>query len=130
MTAGFIGKFYLIEATVDGDYAWLGIVIVVGSMISLAYYLRVVVAIWMQERAEVPVGTGTGLPALAGGAADAATAAGPAPVEAAPAAVGARDWEVRLVAAAFGAAILGFGIVPSPLFELAVDAGAALGNLV
>ena len=34
-TAGFIGKFYLIDAAVAGDYAWLGIVIVVGSMISL-----------------------------------------------------------------------------------------------
>ena len=39
-TAGFIGKFYLIEAAVDGGYTWLGVVIVVGSMISLAYYLR------------------------------------------------------------------------------------------
>jgi hypothetical protein len=27
-TAGFIGKFYVIDATVDGDYTWLGIVIV------------------------------------------------------------------------------------------------------
>ncbi len=46
-TAGFIGKFYLIDAAVAGDYAWLGIVIVVGSMISLAYYLRVVAIMWM-----------------------------------------------------------------------------------
>ena len=29
-TSGFIGKFYLIDASVAGDYAWLGIVIVVG----------------------------------------------------------------------------------------------------
>ena len=29
-TAGFIGKFYLIDAAVSGDYTWLGIVIVVG----------------------------------------------------------------------------------------------------
>src|SRR5215212_4682590 len=41
-TAGFIGKFYLIQASVDGDYTWMGIAIVVGSMISLVYYLRVV----------------------------------------------------------------------------------------
>jgi NADH-quinone oxidoreductase subunit N len=130
MTAGFIGKFYVIEATVAGDYAWLGIMIVVGSMISLAYYLRVVVAMWIQERSDVPVGTGTRLPALAGGAAEAGAVAPPAPGEAAPAAVRARDWEVHLVAAVFGAAILFFGIVPSPLFDLAVDAGAALRNLV
>ena len=46
-TAGFIGKFYLIDAAVDGDYAWLGVVIVVGSMISLGYYLRVIAVMWM-----------------------------------------------------------------------------------
>src|SRR5215208_766048 len=46
-TAGFIGKFYLIDAAVSGDYTWLGIVIVVGSVMSLAYYLRVVAVMWM-----------------------------------------------------------------------------------
>src|SRR3954471_8429018 len=47
-TAGVIGKFYLIDPAVAGDYAWLGIVIVIGSMVSLAYYLRVIAAMWMQ----------------------------------------------------------------------------------
>src|SRR5256885_6449273 len=46
-TAGFIGKFYLIQASVDGDYTWMGIAIVVGSMISLVYYLRVVAVMWL-----------------------------------------------------------------------------------
>ena len=46
-TAGFIGKFFLIDAAVDGDYTWLGIAIVVGSILSLGYYLRVVAAVWM-----------------------------------------------------------------------------------
>ena len=46
-TAGFIGKFYLIDATVQGDYAWLGVAIVVGSIISLAYYLRVIAVMWL-----------------------------------------------------------------------------------
>ena len=46
-TGGFIGKFFLIDASVDGDYTWLGIAIVVGSILSLAYYLRVVAAMWM-----------------------------------------------------------------------------------
>ncbi len=46
-TAGFIGKFYLIDAAVEGDYTWLAVFIVVGSMISLAYYLKVIAAIWM-----------------------------------------------------------------------------------
>ena len=46
-TAGFIGKFYLIDAAVAGDYTWLGVMIVVGSMISLVYYLRVIAVMWM-----------------------------------------------------------------------------------
>jgi NADH-quinone oxidoreductase subunit N len=46
-TGGFIGKFYLIDASVAGGYTWLGVVIVVGSMISLGYYLPVVARMWM-----------------------------------------------------------------------------------
>ena len=45
-TAGFIGKLYLIEALVEGDYTWLAVFIAVGTMISLVYYLRVVAAMW------------------------------------------------------------------------------------
>ena len=51
-TAGFFGKLYLIDAAVDNDYAWLGVVIVIGSAISLAYYLRVVAAVWMRSPSE------------------------------------------------------------------------------
>ena len=115
-TAGFIGKFYLIDAAVAGDYAWLGIAIVVGSMISLVYYLRVIATMWMQE-APAP-GTAvstTGRPALAGGSAEATT----------PRA----DPGAWIVALLFGTATLVLGIVPSPLFHLAKDAGAALVGL-
>ncbi len=115
-TAGFIGKFYLIDAAIDGDYAWLGVVIVIGSMISLAYYLRVVAAMWM---AEAPVaGTAlqtSGRPALAGGSAEADTPR-----------IEVETWFVALV---FGAATLFFGILPSPLFNLAVQAGRSLTHL-
>src|SRR5262249_48838347 len=48
-TAGFTGKFYLIDASVSGGYTWLGVVIVIGSMISLGYYLPVIAAMWMRE---------------------------------------------------------------------------------
>jgi NADH-quinone oxidoreductase subunit N len=115
-TAGFIGKFYLIDATIDGDYAWLGVVIVIGSMISLAYYLKVIAAMWM---AEAPVaGTAlqtSGRPALAGGSAEADTPR-----------IEVETWFVALF---FGAATLFFGILPSPLFNLAVQAGRSLTHL-
>src|SRR5436305_7837280 len=47
-TVGFIAKFQLINALVNGAYTWLAIVLVVGSMISLGYYLRVVATMWMR----------------------------------------------------------------------------------
>src|SRR3954449_7710864 len=81
-TAGFIGKVFLIDAAVDGDYTWLGIVIVVGSMISLGYYLRVIAAMWMREAPDAvqpaAVAAGGPRPAIAGGAPE---ADGRAPVE-------------------------------------------------
>src|SRR6202012_442843 len=53
-TVGFIGKFQLIHALVDGGYTWLAIVLVVGSMISLGYYLRVIAAVWMRDEVPAP----------------------------------------------------------------------------
>src|SRR5205814_8643678 len=64
-TAGFVGKFYLIDATVDGDYTWLGVMIVIGSMISLGYYLRVVATMWMPPRGAAETEPGV-RPAIAG----------------------------------------------------------------
>ena len=110
-TAGFIGKFTLIEAAADGGYTWLGIVIVVGSMISLAYYLRVIAAIWMRPSAVTEVVAADGSPRLAG--------ADPAAERS--------HWEVTLVAVVAGAATIVLGIVPSPLLNLAADAGRSLG---
>ena len=116
-TAGFIGKFYLIDAAVEGAYVWLGVFIVVGSMISLAYYLRIVAAMWMRPArdAAVPAVGAGGRPVLAGGSPEADTA------RAHP--------EVVATAVLFGALSLVLGIVPSPLFDLVRDAGAALGIL-
>ena len=64
-TAGFIGKLFLIEAAVDGGYTWLGVAIVVGTMVSLVYYLRVIAAIWMRP---APDSSAAQMPAMAGGA--------------------------------------------------------------
>jgi NADH-quinone oxidoreductase subunit N len=77
-TVGFVGKFQLIHALVGGQYTWLAIILVVGSMISLGYYLRVVAAMWTR-------GAGTAAPARAGGL---GVGAGPAPGGLAPIAGG------------------------------------------
>lgn len=46
-TGGFIGKVSLIGADVSGGYTWLAVVIVLGSLVSLGYYLKVIAAMWM-----------------------------------------------------------------------------------
>jgi NADH-quinone oxidoreductase subunit N len=126
-TAGFIGKVYLIDATVDGDYTWLGVFIVVGSMISLAYYLRVIAAMWMRpaigtELTPAAAGVG-GRPALAGGAATDPLE----PTVAAYEGIRRAEPEVVFIAVLFGAATLVGGIIPTPLFNLVDHAGSALG---
>jgi NADH-quinone oxidoreductase subunit N len=117
-TAGFTGKFYLIDAAVSGGYTWLGVAIVVGSMISLGYYLPVVAAIWMHEapgKAPSPSVKGA-LPVMAGGSPEIDVLERAQP-------------EVIFVAILAGAATIFFGIIPQPLFDLVSHAGGALGGL-
>jgi NADH-quinone oxidoreductase subunit N len=130
-TAGLIGKIYLIEASVDGGYTWLGVMIVIGSMLSLAYYLPVVAAMWMRE---APSARRTGgLPALAGGSPELEPedlGGGPQSRSGqaeGPTAAGGPAWELTFVACLAGAATLFFGIVPQPLFNLVHGAGSSLG---
>jgi NADH-quinone oxidoreductase subunit N len=50
-TAGFMGKFWLFSAAIDANYIWLAVIGVVNSAISLYYYLRVVVFMFMKSEA-------------------------------------------------------------------------------
>jgi NADH-quinone oxidoreductase subunit N len=116
VTAGFIGKFYLIRAAVAGDYTWLAIMIVVGSMISLAYYLRVIAVMWMTPiDIELPTLPPRRVKAVSGWSPLADARAQP---------------EVLFVAVLAAAATIFFGIVPQPLFEVARDVGSALAGLL
>jgi NADH-quinone oxidoreductase subunit N len=154
-TVGFIGKFELINALVSGAYTWLAIVLVIGSMISLGYYLRVVATIWMRSPVPAPLPS----PAGAGGAGGYAPIAGgslepegggggpagdpdsPAPVPGgmpggpdppAPVSEPAERFghpEVVLVAVAFAAATIFFGIFPSSLFNLAAHAANGFAGI-
>ena len=45
--SGFIGKFLLFGAAVEGDMTWLAVVGALGSIVSLGYYLRVVGVMWL-----------------------------------------------------------------------------------
>jgi NADH-quinone oxidoreductase subunit N len=111
-TAGFIGKLYLIEALVEGDYTWLAVFIAVGTMISLAYYLRVVAAMWMRSDLE----TASATPAIAGASPEAD------PVDA----VAGRRLYLVAPALLAAAGTIFFGVIPQPLVEFAQHAGASL----
>ena len=114
-TAGLWGKFYLIQATVLGEYTWLGVMIVVGSMISLVYYLRVVAVMWLGPvEIRLPARPRTMRP-VSGWSPEADARAQP---------------EVTVVAVLAAAAAVALGIIPSPLFDAARDVGASLTQLL
>ena len=46
-TAGFMGKLWVFGAAVDAGYIWLAVIGVVNSALSLYYYVRVVVFMWI-----------------------------------------------------------------------------------
>ncbi len=48
-TAGFMGKFWLFGAAIESGYIWLAVIGVLNSAISLYYYVRVVVFMWIKE---------------------------------------------------------------------------------
>jgi len=146
VTAGFFGKIYLINAAVDNGYGWLAVVIVLGSAVSLAYYLRVVAAVWMKEAPATSLSL-SARPIMAGGsqeADDEDRAAGREPGDtgrviaddfAEPVAVVTdrpklAQPEVVFVAVVCSIVTVAFGIYPEPLFDVARDAGAAFSSLL
>jgi NADH-quinone oxidoreductase subunit N len=95
-TAGFIGKLNLIQADAVGQWMWLAIVIALGSLVSLGYYLRLVAVMWMgagEEPAEVP---------------------------------GNRSPEVVFLAVIAAVAVIALGVAPSVPLERAADVGHSL----
>ncbi len=111
-TVGFIGKLYLIEALVEGDYTWLAVFIAVGTMISLAYYLRVVAAMWMRPE---------GGPA---GALRRSRGPLPRPTRSTPRRAAASTSLLRPCSPP--PAVVFFGVIPQPLVKFAEHAGASL----
>ena len=53
-TAGFMGKLWVFGAAIDADYIWLAVIGVANSAISLYYYIRVVVFMWIKEDRSAP----------------------------------------------------------------------------
>lgn len=138
-TVGFVAKLRIVQAAVDGDYAWLAIVLVVGSMISFVYYLRVVAKLWVDEEPETaavavrpqPVEveaseavTTKSVAAAPGGAPAAGTPGGGTVVV-----EGAPILPTTVVAVVAGAAIVVLGVVPGPLMTVVEDVARAVPGL-
>ena len=48
-TAGFMGKFWLFGAAIEAGYVWLAVIGVLNSAISLYYYIRIVVFMYLKK---------------------------------------------------------------------------------
>jgi len=48
LTAGFAGKFQIFKAAIDQGYIWLTVIGMLNSVVSIYYYLRLVVVMYMQ----------------------------------------------------------------------------------
>jgi NADH-quinone oxidoreductase subunit N len=44
--AGFIGKYLLFKSAIEGGFLWLTIVAIVASMISIYYYIRIIIEMY------------------------------------------------------------------------------------
>jgi len=52
-TVGFMGKFFVFRALIDKGFVWLTVIGVFGSLVSVYYYLKVVVNMFMKEEVDI-----------------------------------------------------------------------------
>jgi len=94
LTGGFIGKFQIFYVALESGWVWLTVIAVINSIISIFYYLRVVVYMYMKEPTTI------------------ASPVSPTQISMSP---------VLAITGLIGtaAAVLLIGIFPSPLLKLA-----------
>jgi len=54
-TAGFLGMYFLFAAAVQAGFGWLAVIAVLMSAVSMFYYLRLVVAMYLREGRDAEV---------------------------------------------------------------------------
>src|SRR5690606_40885303 len=97
LTGGFVGKVYILRAAVDKGLIWLAIVLVLASLVSYWYYLRVAWYMWFRE------------PERSDAHGDVLVSPG-----------------LRLALVGAAVAVLALGVFPGALLELAERSAAAL----
>jgi NADH-quinone oxidoreductase subunit N len=110
LTAGFLGKFYVLGAGVDKRQWLLLGAIVAGSAVGLYFYLRAMIQLFLRP-APVPVSAAATAPA----------AAAPAPAVSPPFRWASETGAGMLIVLLL--AMLVLGIYPTPFIELAHDSG-------
>ena len=68
-TAGFIGKFLLFRATVEAGFVGLALIGIVAAIVSIYFYLKVIVSLYMRPAEAMPLPIEAGFPAHLAGAA-------------------------------------------------------------
>jgi NADH-quinone oxidoreductase subunit N len=63
-TAGFIAKWYIVSAIVQEGHYTLAIIGVLSSVVSVFFYLRIVVMMYMTEEASAPARPAISVPAM------------------------------------------------------------------
>ena len=97
LTGGFIGKVFILRAAIERGLLALAVVLVMTSLLSYWYYLRVAWYMWFREPAEGSTFEGISTPGM-----------------------------VRVAIAIAIAGTLLLGIFPGPVLDLAEQAAAAL----
>ena len=59
-TAGFIGKYFLFYAAVGAGFGWLAVIAVLMSAVSMFFYFRLVMAMYLRDGKEAELVTGGG----------------------------------------------------------------------
>jgi NADH-quinone oxidoreductase subunit N len=96
LTGGFIGKFYIFSAAIQKGYTGLAVIGVLNSVISVFYYFRIMVVMYMRD---------------------------PAPDSVEPEMIG---WPVQVIIMVGLIAILWLGVLPSQILTLAGNTNFAL----
>jgi NADH-quinone oxidoreductase subunit N len=153
LTAGFFGKVAVVSLLVTGGATWLGVLLIVGSIISLAYYAPPVLRMWRGTPAPGPapvirpaegmpvvVPAASAAPAAAPSGGGVALAEAPAAVAAPPVAgtvesggdvllPGKAPWELGAIGLIMSILVVAGGVYPNPLLHLAHEASNALFGL-
>ncbi|MEH3052401.1 MAG: NADH-quinone oxidoreductase subunit N [Patulibacter minatonensis] len=132
LTAGFFGKIAVAGALINADKAWLAVLMLVGSIISLAYYAPPVIRMWRTVGGEAPAApaasAATGFATAVSAGTPGFSAAG-SPADAGfstPVVPTGLRWEVAVIGIVAGLLVLAGGLYPDPIFNLATEASSAL----